>query len=99
MHVPRSQSHACTHATSIMVHDVAAVVHKDLWDNRAAALEAEMLPGPSVPHQRGMWSLLMAPSAGAHDEGFPHPHLGEVGALIPPSGTTLTWGGPMGYSV
>ena len=90
MHIPRSQGHARAHATSIMVHHVAAVVHKDLWDNGAAAVEAEMLPGPSVSQQMGMWSLSLAPSVGAHGEESPHPHLGDVRALLPPSGTTLS---------
>lgn len=66
-----------------MVYDVAAVVHEDLWDNGAAALEAEMLPGPSVSHQTGMGSPSLAPSVGAHGEGTPRPHLGDVGALLP----------------
>lgn len=78
---PRS----CTR--SIIVHDAAALVHKDPWDN-SAALEAEMLPEPDLSHQTGLWSLPLVPSVGACDEGSLHPPLAGAEALIPPSGTT-----------
>jgi len=36
-----------------------------------------------VSHQVGMWSLSLAPSAGAQGEGSPHPHLADVGTFLP----------------
>lgn len=60
------------------------MVHEDLWDNGEAALGAEMLPGPSVSLQMGMWNLLL--TVVTHNEGCSHPHLEALGVLLPPIG-------------